>query len=192
MKRIRLVKFCTIRAHFLSCCAPVTLACMPSVCVRVYECVCVCLSVCVDVQVCVSLFKPFMKAFNKHIIKIQFDSVFVSLSLSRSSLLQLSLSLSIGLILLFNCGHKRKLLSQTDRHTHTKSQSLAHCGSALIAQAAAAAAGWLRNCTELPECVFVFFSVPSGVTNCDLSTATAAFTFFASPTLIASLAPCNF
>lgn len=27
-----------------------------------------------------SLFKPFMKAFNKHIIKIQFDSVFVSLS----------------------------------------------------------------------------------------------------------------
>lgn len=91
---------------------------------------------CVCTGVCLSLFKPFMKAFNKHIIKIQFDSVFMSLSL------HLSLSLSIGLILLFNCGHKRKLLSQTDTHTHNthrESQSLAHCGSALIAQAAAAA-----------------------------------------------------
>lgn len=84
-----------------------------SVCVRVCLCVCECLCVCVCTGVCVSLFKPFMKAFNKHIIKIQFDSVFMSLSL------HLSLSLSIGLILLFNCGHKRKLLSQTDTHTHT-------------------------------------------------------------------------
>lgn len=42
LQRIRLVKFCTFRAHFLSCCAPVTFACMPSVCVCVRVCLCVC------------------------------------------------------------------------------------------------------------------------------------------------------
>lgn len=56
MKRIRLVKFCTIRAHFLSCCAPVTFACMPSVCVCASVRMCLCLSKCVCVSgVCESI-----------------------------------------------------------------------------------------------------------------------------------------